>query len=232
MDLIFQEVKLLKKRLITFTLFLFIFSITSLTMASGIVILAPTDGASVSSKDIVIIGKASGNAKEVKINGVLGDGLRVKVNNGGFFAKIKLIDGSNKVTLSADDGASLEMNINVNETEGFSYHPSDSDILDCSSCHSEVDSRGYALKPAANVCYECHDSKSDMAFVHGPINVGICNVCHMPHGSNIKGMLMVDNTLICSGCHEDLIPTHPNTANKYCVDCHDPHASDKEFHIK
>ena len=220
------------KKLLSLTVCMFVCSFVSLVMASGIVVLAPIDGESVNSKDIVIIGKAGKSANEVEINGISGDGLKVKVRNGGFFAKVKLNDGDNKMTLSSDDGASLELNIKVGNSRVFNYHPSDSDVEDCSTCHSDVDSKGYVLKPDAPVCYECHDSKNEMAFVHGPINMGVCYVCHLPHGSSNEKLLMVDNKTICSGCHEELVPKHPDTASKFCVECHDPHASDKEFHIK
>jgi predicted CXXCH cytochrome family protein len=211
--------------------FLFIF--VSFANTSEITILAPLDGDDVSSEDIIIIGKTGEGVKEVEIKGVSGGGLKVKVNKGGFFAKVKLNDINNNVTLSADDGSTTKLNIKVNKSAAFNYHPDIKEVQDCTSvCHSDSKNSGYKIQPAAPVCYECHDNNNNKAYVHGPINMGICNVCHMVHGSNKPYLLMVNEDVLCDGCHDSLMATHPDSKNKICTNCHDSHASDKEFHVR
>ena len=212
---------------------LIIFITASTAVAGGIKVLAPLDGANMPSKDIVIIGSVSSDAKEVVIKGTAGDPIKVKVDHGAFFAKVKLGADKNELAISSDDGSSVTLKINVSNENNFNYHPDIDELSDCTStCHTEVSSKGYVNKRAAAICYECHDANNEKEFVHGPVNLGICEVCHTPHGSSHSGFLVMDKNDLCSGCHESLIEKHPETANKICVDCHDPHSSDKEFHIK
>lgn len=213
--------------------FINLFFVAVLANAAGITVIAPIDGVSVKSKDILIIGKTSESVKEVEISGITADGLKVKVNKGGFSAKVTLKGDKNKVTLTADDGSSLDLNISLGEKGTFSYHPDIDEVANCAStCHTNIDSVGYSINPSAPLCYDCHDANNDKAYVHGPINMGVCTVCHLPHGSNIKTNLIAQADTLCKGCHDSLMASHPNIANKSCIDCHDPHSSDKEFHIK
>jgi len=205
----------------------------SLLHASEITLLAPTNGSSVASKDVIIIGKAEQSVTDVEISGVAGENLKVKVKSGGFFAKVKLSGNDNNITIKANDGSSSTVNIKVGGTENFNYHPDDKEVLDCSStCHTKVDSNGYVVSPATPVCYQCHDDNNGKAYVHGPVNMGVCGVCHTPHGSSIKGFLNARKETLCSSCHSTLMSTHPDQSSKLCVECHDPHSSDREFQMK
>ncbi len=211
----------------------FVFAMVSFAKAGNISVIAPLDGVGVNSNDIVIIGKAGQSIKELQIKGTAKDNLKVKVNNGGFFAKVKLPDSDNTINLSATDGSSLDLHIKVSKTGGFNYHPDMDEALDCAStCHTDVEKNGYAVKSSAGICYECHDVNNDKAYVHGPVNMGICTVCHRPHGSDAQMFLVTDKKILCNGCHDSLMSSHPDTTSKLCIDCHDPHSSDKEFHIK
>ncbi len=211
---------------------LLILVIFSFAIAGELKVLAPIDGENVKSKDIIIIGKVSSDVKSVEVKGVSNEPVKANVVNGGFFAKVQLKNDDNKVTVSASDGSSVELNLKVNASSGFSYHPDSDEVLDCSSCHASPEKNGYAIQPAAPVCFECHDHNDDKKFVHGPVNMGICVVCHLPHGSDVTMFLRMDKKNLCSGCHSDLMSSHPSSDNKECVECHDPHSSDKEFHVK
>ena len=219
--------------LVKVCLFVLILGVPVLASAEGIAILAPTDGANVVQSDIIIIGKVGKDVKEVELKGVSKEPLKVKATKGGFFAKVKLSAKQNKIVLSADDGSAAELNVTVGNSKTFNYHPDIDEVSDCSStCHTDTNKNGYAVEVAADVCFECHDRNDQKAYVHGPINMGICGVCHMPHGSSNSFFLMAEKKVICSGCHDALTSTHPDTSSKICVDCHDPHSSDKKFHIK
>jgi len=215
------------------TTMLFVFVFSSWVRAAGITVLAPVNGGNVSSKDIILIGKASENVKEIEVKGVGNDSLKLKVDKGGFFSKIKLIGNSNNITLLADDGSKAELKISVDANNSFKYHPDDKEVANCSAvCHSGIATNGYSVKPTATACYECHDPNNNKAFVHGPVNMGVCEVCHAPHGSPNPNFLIVNVKTLCDGCHSALTSKHPPVSKKSCVDCHDPHSSDKEFQIK
>jgi predicted CXXCH cytochrome family protein len=216
-------------------LFILLTLLISLADASDITILAPVDGSSVKSKDIIIIGKAQYNVKEVEIKGIAGDTLKVKTRkNGVFSAKVTLSGNDSNISITGDDGSSANINLKVNGSgaDKFTYHPDEDEVADCTAtCHTE-NSKDYSVQPASTVCYECHDANNDKEYVHGPVNMGICVACHMPHGSKNSSFLLASKETLCQGCHEELMTTHPDTKSKICIDCHDPHSSDKEFHMK
>jgi len=105
----------------------------------------------------------------------------------------------------------------------------------CTNCHdtkrqSRSAGRAYLVAPVPALCYECHDDRTVSAnFVHGPVAVGQCLLCHNPHKTQVKYLLEGPVPELCYGCHEadatESIPAHFVSELAACTDCHDPHTS-------
>jgi len=85
----------------------------------------------------------------------------------------------------------------------------------------------------------CHDKMSTKKWVHGPVGVGICTVCHTETDKkNHKFELVTDEQSLCFTCHEDkqeqmMSKSHLHTpvASGECTGCHDPHQSDYRYQL-
>jgi predicted CXXCH cytochrome family protein len=88
---------------------------------------------------------------------------------------------------------------------------------------------------APTLCYGCHDRIDEKRYVHGPLAVGDCLVCHDPHRGYGAAHLRREQALLCGNCHaarENSATVVCNAAGKACVDCHDPHQSDTRYLLK
>lgn len=103
----------------------------------------------------------------------------------------------------------------------------------CNLCHKRLEEKQWALpKLTASVpelCYQCHiDYPATEPYVHGPVAVGECLLCHKSHKSKIAGLLKEEEPTLCYKCHETIdaaeIPGHPDEPILLCTNCHDPHA--------
>ncbi len=86
----------------------------------------------------------------------------------------------------------------------------------------------------ASLCYKCHEILHEyidsQEYIHGPIGMEGCTMCHSPHGSTQKKLLHDNATTLCVNCHEaqdmlELPVVHEVIKQKGCVACHNPHAS-------
>lgn len=84
----------------------------------------------------------------------------------------------------------------------------------------------------AQLCYRCHkkveEQINDYPFLHGPIGMGGCNLCHNPHASNWPKILQNNLTTLCINCHEfkeeiKKPVIHQVIKTKGCTPCHHPH---------
>ncbi len=136
----------------------------------------------------------------------------------------------------------------------YSYEHGPASVWACLSCHEQDSSPRYAVaKPDAEICYTCHvEQKAEWLskkHIHGPVNVGMCSICHNPHASDHPFHLYKDTWNLCVTCHvengtgmhvlADVYSTegHPTRGKPdpvrigkelSCASCHNPHASD--FH--
>ncbi len=92
----------------------------------------------------------------------------------------------------------------------------------------------------AYLCFRCHRHQQQQiksySYVHGPIGMGSCNLCHNPHGSNFKYFLQNKITILCVNCHEmqDTLTApvvHQVIKTKGCTACHDPHGSMHQYQL-
>jgi predicted CXXCH cytochrome family protein len=92
----------------------------------------------------------------------------------------------------------------------------------------------------APLCYQCHINRekefSEYEYLHGPIGMKLCIMCHNPHGSNTAKMLQKELVTLCVDCHklQDMLRQHnvhyPISMDG-CLSCHDPHGSNFPFFL-
>ncbi|PLX91917.1 MAG: cytochrome C [Desulfuromonas sp.] len=105
----------------------------------------------------------------------------------------------------------------------------------CSDCHDKQKNIGLVL-PKNQLCGMCHQDFVQGKVVHGPVAIGACLACHLPHSSEHPSLLKQPVNIICNDCHTEgrLAERLHNTANTrglICVDCHDPHFSNSRYFL-
>ncbi len=95
-----------------------------------------------------------------------------------------------------------------------------------------------APKDEGCVSEKCHATMGKAKFVHGPIGVGQCIVCHAPvkgkkhpSGSKPDFTLPSKGKALCYLCHEPMdqkAVVHGPIKKGDCISCHDPHQSNTE----
>ncbi|MHC5111274.1 MAG: cytochrome c3 family protein [Planctomycetota bacterium] len=106
---------------------------------------------------------------------------------------------------------------------------------ECRACH-EADSGLVTRTPQDGLCRQCHDVPADIRYVHGPVAVDDCLICHHHHGGEFPMMLRVDPGQLCIQCHDrdDLTggEHHALLDESACLDCHSGHGGDDRFFLK
>ena len=104
-------------------------------------------------------------------------------------------------------------------------------LADCAVCHEtagEVSQSGEAL------CAQCHSVVTVGDGVHEPVESGSCDVCHEPHASQLDGLLVAGETVLCLACHDEVArklataAPHPPAVDGDCSGCHLPHGGDRK----
>jgi predicted CXXCH cytochrome family protein len=79
----------------------------------------------------------------------------------------------------------------------------------------------------AELCDRCHlQQRIVEGWDHGPINLGSCVPCHVPHSSIYPNLLSKPVPDVCLFCHqeEEEHPEYHAVPNySSCTECHDPH---------
>lgn len=99
------------------------------------------------------------------------------------------------------------------------------------------------LQPLAELCVGCHSEHQPSAarvvglWQHGPVANQQCTVCHSPHKSNRRYLLLANsNVAMCGQCHSnsDLrhTPQHSDDPTAECTGCHNPHSGQNRFLLK
>lgn len=108
--------------------------------------------------------------------------------------------------------------------------PTESDL-------SPGDSQRFTIENPATIaplCYKCHKKLKvfieSKKYMHGPIGMGGCTMCHSPHGSFAPKLLLKPANSLCIGCHElqEMLKKpfiHQVVKTKGCIACHNPHSS-------
>lgn len=103
----------------------------------------------------------------------------------------------------------------------------------CEGCHQRGSNK--LIMPIEALCLNCHTFRTDKR-LHGPIASGGCKVCHDPHTSSNRFLLVSEATEFCFYCHDrnavSKRDVHKGINDVVCITCHDAHMSDNEFLLK
>jgi len=199
-------------------------------------ILAPAEESFIGMKQVLIIGKVIGDSAAGKVD-VSGNGRNLgsaPVQNGSFTFLAKLDEGRHEITLAAAGVQTRTIKIFVGKQKGYRYHI-ETDLKDCVNCHPGAGRHEFRVGPMqAQLCDQCHDPVGTGKFVHGPVAAGSCTPCHDPHGSSYDNFLVAVGKELCLICHsQNLSRKHiEERRNADCLKCHNPHSSEKEYHLR
>lgn len=97
-----------------------------------------------------------------------------------------------------------------------------------------------AASHAAASCLagNCHKPLTETKYLHGPVAAELagargCETCHIPAGqpcaADAKGTFksLPEAAQMCSLCHDRGTGTQHSTESINCLQCHNPHGSDK-----
>lgn len=104
----------------------------------------------------------------------------------------------------------------------------------CDGCHDR-NGVGGLVAPRQELCLTCHDLPRDKRYVHGPLAAGDCLVCHRPHSSPNRYLLVSASDTFCFHCHAsaDLTAVDGHQGESAtCTRCHDPHMSDRKYLLR
>lgn len=106
----------------------------------------------------------------------------------------------------------------------------------CQGCH-DFKAANLLIAPANELCFVCHKNFIQGPNVHGPVAVGDCLACHVPHDSKYTSLLQQERSTICTKCHiEKRLAENMHiqviSHNMDCVDCHDPHSGVAHYFLK
>jgi len=121
------------------------------------------------------------------------------------------------------------------KTEKGSDHPPYAEKK-CSNCHDKNKESGFVVE-ADKLCVHCHIGFPKGEFIHGPVAVGACLKCHLPHSSSFPSLLVKPRSEICNVCHLEARTStglHKMSLSKEiaCVDCHNPHAGNNRYFLR
>ncbi|MGC2423264.1 MAG: cytochrome c3 family protein [Nitrospirota bacterium] len=108
----------------------------------------------------------------------------------------------------------------------------------CQECHQMNLTQAEIETGMDKSCFECHGNLLTSVYVHGPVNVGICTVCHDPDSTPNRYRIQEDDKPLCYSCHDDRRKVdegkklqHGPVGAGMCTVCHDPHGSPFEFQL-
>lgn len=101
---------------------------------------------------------------------------------------------------------------------------------------SKVDDERLKLHTGARGkrCLDCHTDFQpvlERAFLHPLVKSRECTGCHDPHTSSEAGLLTSEPAVLCSSCHQEVLPEkyqsiHTIVTEGKCNQCHDSHGSE------
>jgi predicted CXXCH cytochrome family protein len=122
----------------------------------------------------------------------------------------------------------------------------------CLECHDA--SSGKDLSPAHDKqplgksrCTGCHDPHSSDTpkllhkFSHGPYAARLCSSCHPKPVNGKVGLTAANVDTLCYDCHSNFKAEMAGAGSRHkllsesdrsCMECHDPHAANHEYHLK
>lgn len=108
----------------------------------------------------------------------------------------------------------------------------------CDNCHLSTgvehpggEGKGFKLnEELPGLCFICHEDLTK-EYIHAPAEMGECLMCHSPHSSPNKSLLIESpQSSLCAQCHDmgitERAVKHKPVEEGNCSSCHDPHQSD------
>jgi predicted CXXCH cytochrome family protein len=121
----------------------------------------------------------------------------------------------------------------------------------CLECHN---SSGKDLSPAHDKqplgksrCTGCHEPHSSdipkllLKYSHGPYAARLCSSCHPAPVDGKVGLTAANVDTLCYDCHTNFKAEMAGAGSRHkllsesdrsCMECHDPHAANQEYHLK
>lgn len=102
----------------------------------------------------------------------------------------------------------------------------------CDACHATATGKFEDFDKAdESSCAKCHEHvQTQFAVMHGPVAIGGCLFCHVPHESTIPALLVDAAPAVCMTCHDrELLPANPpdHATDRSCLECHVGHGSER-----
>ena len=91
-----------------------------------------------------------------------------------------------------------------------------------------------AAEKQSCVTSKCHANMGKGKYVHGPVSVLQCTICHVPTAEHAF-KLMENEGKLCNQCHDKEFTgevIHPRVKERKCTECHDPHQSPNQFMLR
>jgi len=209
-----------------------------------------SDAVATTCKKVVVVGRADVAGVEVDISNNGRSHFAAKTYDGYFHTRIILSLGLNQVDimwrrpggewskkqLAIFRSSKLEGGVSGNYPQ-YIFHKGDNEEH-CQQCHQMGLTKAEIDTGMEKSCLKCHKDLADNLFVHGPVNVGICTVCHDPDSAPNKYRVEGSDKQLCYGCHTDRKAIdesktlqHGPVGAGLCTVCHDPHSSPFEFQL-
>lgn len=205
---------------------------------------------STTGKKVSIVGKVEGNGVKVELNNNGRSRVVPVIHDGYFHAQIILSLGVNLIevrwrkgegqwntkTLSVFRSSKLEGGL-TSSYPPYVFHKDDNEEH-CQACHRTTLTKAEIESGMEKSCLQCHKGLTDNLFVHGPVAVGICTVCHDAGSQPNRYRVEERDTVLCYGCHterkeidESKLLLHGPVGAGMCTICHDPHSSPYGFQL-
>ncbi len=113
----------------------------------------------------------------------------------------------------------------------------------CTRCHPKDQAYWLGLDfDRRGFCFSCHEHVilqmrlEVERFLHGPVSVNSCLVCHEPHKGIYPNLLVEKDPELCYRCHEKnaVLSTqaHLDLSEETCLPCHDPHGGAVQYLLR
>lgn len=106
----------------------------------------------------------------------------------------------------------------------------------CDACHASATGKFEDFdKVDVSACAKCHqETRTQYAYMHGPVATGECRLCHSPHESSVKFLMNDASPALCVSCHDaEFLPQNiDHEISRDCLECHVGHGGEKRMLLR
>ncbi|MBI5117527.1 hypothetical protein HZA56_13710 [Candidatus Poribacteria bacterium] len=212
---------------------------------SPLAVLAPVTFTSTSAENVFVVVSANDGVKDLTLR--LNDGPSVMPRRSDrnihhFRTRLAIgpnvirVIGSTGNTTVAEELAIFRLaKVGMRAVAPFPKYYFHTDLFEkrCKSCHETAPETASEKDPTVkSVCLKCHTPLVSEKFVHGPIAVGTCSICHNLSSEPNRYQLKQASFDLCLLCHTKTAEalktskfTHGPLGAALCDVCHEPHSS-------